>query len=285
MNLEDNKKAFMELLRIPSVTGSGADGEEKACAFLEHILQENGIKTERIAKDLHRPNLLAAIHAPRAEKEPVVLISHIDVVPGIQEEWTHPVFGAQKADGRIFGRGTLDTKQLTMMELYAFLNLKKQENHLNRDVYFLATIDEEAGSSFGMEYVRQERPNLFQNAMVINEGGGFPLHINGKNYMMLTVGEKAVCKIKISAEGTGGHASAPGENQALLKLAEGLRRIFAAEKELTCGSRRTWETMRRIAVTAGIMQQGLTFLRTLLRTASECETTASESAAMSFLRM
>ena len=213
---------------------------------LEHILQENGIKTERIAKDLHRPNLLAAIHAPRAEKEPVVLISHIDVVPGIQEEWTHPVFGAQKADGRIFGRGTLDTKQLTMMELYAFLNLKKQENHLNRDVYFLATIDEEAGSSFGMEYVRQERPNLFQNAMVINEGGGFPLHINGKNYMMLTVGEKAVCKIKISAEGTGGHASAPGENQALLKLAEGLRRIFAAEKELTCGSRRTWETMRRI---------------------------------------
>ncbi len=97
-----------------------------------------------------------------------------------------------------------------------------------------------------MEYVRQERPNLFQNAMVINEGGGFPLHINGKNYMMLTVGEKAVCKIKISAEGTGGHASAPGENQALLKLAEGLRKIFAAEKELTCGSRRTWETMRRI---------------------------------------
>lgn len=246
MNLEDNKKAFMELLRIPSVTGSGADGEEKACAFLEHILQENGIKTERIAKDLHRPNLLAAIHAPRAEKEPVVLISHIDVVPGIQEEWTHPVFGAQKADGRIYGRGTLDTKQLTMMELYAFLNLKKQENHLNRDVYFLATIDEEAGSSFGMEYVRQERPELFQNAMVINEGGGFPLHINGKNYMMLTVGEKAVCKIKISAEGTGGHASAPGENQALLKLAEGLRKIFAAEKELTCGSRRTWETMRRI---------------------------------------
>ncbi len=52
MNLEDNKKAFMELLRIPSVTGSGADGEEKACAFLEHILQENGIKTERIAKRL-----------------------------------------------------------------------------------------------------------------------------------------------------------------------------------------------------------------------------------------
>ena len=50
MNLEDNKKAFMELLRIPSVTGSGADGEEKACAFLEHILQENGIKKTYIVQ-------------------------------------------------------------------------------------------------------------------------------------------------------------------------------------------------------------------------------------------
>ena len=66
MNLEDNKKAFMELLRIPSVTGSGADGEEKACAFMDHLLLENGIKTERIANDLNRQNLLAAIHAPRA---------------------------------------------------------------------------------------------------------------------------------------------------------------------------------------------------------------------------
>ena len=46
MNLEDNKKAFMELLRIPSVTGSGADGEEKACAFLEHILQDKGGQAE-----------------------------------------------------------------------------------------------------------------------------------------------------------------------------------------------------------------------------------------------
>lgn len=91
-----------------------------------------------------------------------MLISHIDVVPGIQEEWTHPVFGAQKADGRIYGRGTLDTKQLTMMELYAFLNLKKQENHLNRDVYFLATIDEEAGSSFGRNMSDRKDPNCFK---------------------------------------------------------------------------------------------------------------------------
>lgn len=244
MNAEQNKEAFLEFIRIPSITGS--EGEEKACAFLEEILNEHGISSERIAKTPERPNLLAVIRAAHPEKEPLVLISHIDVVDGDEEKWTHPVFGAERAEGRIWGRGTLDTKHLTMMELYSFLQLKGREEELNRDVWFLATVDEEKGSEYGMAYVKTVRPELFSHAVVINEGGGFPLHINGKNYMMLTVGEKAVCKVKIKAEGTGGHASAPGDNQAIQKLSKGLFHIFSAEKELTCGSRRTYETMKQI---------------------------------------
>lgn len=244
MNAEQNKEAFLEFIRIPSITGS--EGEEKACAFLEEILNKHGISSERIAKTPERPNLLAVIRAAHPEKEPLVLISHIDVVDGDEEKWTHPVFGAERAEGRIWGRGTLDTKHLTMMELYSFLQLKGREEELNRDVWFLATVDEEKGSEYGMAYVKTVRPELFSHAVVINEGGGFPLYINGKNYMMLTVGEKAVCKVKIKAEGTGGHASVPGDNQAIQKLSKGLFHIFSAEKELTCGSRRTYETMKQI---------------------------------------
>lgn len=238
------RKAFLELIRIPSVTGS--EKEETACAYLEAILRENGIESERIAKEPYRPNLLAVIRAANPVQEPLVLISHIDVVDGDEEKWTHPVFGAEVSGGRIWGRGTLDTKQLTMMELYAFLKLKGQEERLNRDVWFLATIDEEGGSNYGMAYVKQARPELFRNAMVINEGGGFPLKINGKPYMMLTVGEKAVCKVRIWADGAAGHASAPGDDQAIQKLAQGLERIFAAEQELSCGSRHTCESMQKI---------------------------------------
>lgn len=244
MNAEEIREAFLELLRIPSVTGSA--GEEEACAYLEAVLARFGIPSERIARTKERPNLLAGIRAVRPEREPLVLISHIDVVDGDAEKWSHPVFGAEQAEGRIWGRGTLDTKQLTMMELYAFLHLAGKEEQLNRDVWFLATIDEEGGSAYGMEYVKSVRPELFRDAMVINEGGGFPLHINGQDYMMLTVGEKAVCKVRVWAEGCGGHASAPGPDQAMLKLAEGLERIFAAEPELNCGSHHTQETMAAI---------------------------------------
>ncbi len=253
VTMEEIRAAFIDMIRIPSVTGSA--GEEEACAYLEKLLSRHGIAGERIAKIPSRPNLLAVLRAGGGKDAlesggdnlpPMVLISHIDVVDGDPGKWTHPVFGAVSDAGRIWGRGTLDTKHLTMMELYAFLRLAEMRNRLSRDVYFLATIDEEGGSAYGMEYVKSVRPELFAGAYVINEGGGFPLHINGRDYMMLTVGEKAVCKVRIWAEGTGGHASAPGDDQAMLKLAEGLERIFASEAELNCGSRRTHDTMREI---------------------------------------
>ena len=75
----------------------------------------------------------------------MILISHLDVVSGDPEKWTHGLFSADCEDGRIWARRTLDTKHLTVMELYAFLHLAGQEAELNRDVYFLATIDEEQG--------------------------------------------------------------------------------------------------------------------------------------------
>lgn len=241
---QEIRQIFLELLRIPSVTGS--IGEEKACAYLEGILARYGIPSRRIFKDPARPNLLAQIRAEHPTKPPMILISHIDVVDGDPEKWTYPVFSATEAEGRIWCRGTLDTKHLTAMELYAFLHLQGHQKELDRDVYFLATIDEEGGSAYGMGYVRQAEPELFAKGMVINEGGGFPLRINGKNYMMLTVGEKAVCKVRITAQGTGGHASAPGEDQALQKMAKALKNIFSREADLQCGSRATYDTMRSI---------------------------------------
>lgn len=242
--MEDVKETLIRLIQIPSVTASPS--EKEAVFFLERILQEEGIRTERIAKDPERINLLACLPADNPVLSPLVLISHVDVVDGDEEKWDYPVFGGVEEKGRIYGRGTLDTKHLTVMELNAFLNLKKSGLPLQRDVYFLATIDEEAGSAYGMEYVKQVKPELFREAMVINEGGGFPLRIHGRDYLMLTVGEKAVCKVRLSAKGRGGHASAPGDDQAILKLAAAMEEIFAAEAELTFGSHATKETMERI---------------------------------------
>jgi acetylornithine deacetylase/succinyl-diaminopimelate desuccinylase-like protein len=144
------------------------------------------------------------------------------------------------------------------MELYAFLRIAGKP--LCRDIWFLAAADEETGGAYGMAYVRQIRPELFADAVVLNEGGGFPLRIHGRDYITLTVGEKALCRVRLWAEGRGGHAGNPSDDQAILKLAEGIRRIFAAESALQLGSDAVRRTMEKVlggktpdnAVAAGI---------------------------------
>ena len=44
---------------------------------------------------------------------PVILMAHMDVVPiaeGTEDDWTHPPFSGDIADGFIWGRGSLDDK-------------------------------------------------------------------------------------------------------------------------------------------------------------------------------
>src|SRR5690606_13580172 len=48
-----------------------------------------------------------------ASLDPVLLMSHIDVVPiapGTEDQWEHPPFSGAIADGYVWGRGTIDNK-------------------------------------------------------------------------------------------------------------------------------------------------------------------------------
>ncbi len=93
-----------------------------------------------------------------------------------------PPFAAVEEDGYIYGRGTVDTKQLTVMELAAFLALAENGEYRKRDVFLLVTCDEESGSACGLSAFLEEtipagsRPitgrELFENSEVISEGGG-----------------------------------------------------------------------------------------------------------------
>ena len=76
-------------ISIPSVTASPS--EKEAVIFLERILKEEGIETERIFKDPERLNLLAHLPAKQPEEGPLVLISHVDVVDGDSDKWNWPV--------------------------------------------------------------------------------------------------------------------------------------------------------------------------------------------------
>lgn len=233
MNFERILEEFNKILKIPSITGNELD----VIKFLENILDEYNISHKRVCLDENRPNLIAKIKGENPNLPPVILISHIDVVDGVEENWTYPMFSAENVDDRIFARGTLDTKHLTMMQLYAMLQIDFVPK---QDIYFLATSDEEAGSKFGMEYVKKACPELFKNAIVINEGGGFPLLINNQEYIMMTIGEKSLSQIEITPKSTA------NKSDAILTLSSALKEIFSDTEIIKKGNLQTHNFMKQI---------------------------------------
>lgn len=166
---------------------------------LEEIFRQEGIPYLHQQTAPGRGNLLAWLRPEGAPPMPaLVLLSHMDVVAAQAEQWQFPPFAAQEDQGYIYGRGTVDTKQLTVMELEAFLNLKGKP--LCRDVYFLATSDEESGSTYGLKWFLEHTitvdeknctgEQLLQNSDVISEGGGFPILANGKELYLCETGQK-----------------------------------------------------------------------------------------------
>jgi acetylornithine deacetylase/succinyl-diaminopimelate desuccinylase-like protein len=212
---------FKSLIRINTSNPPG--NELEAAQYIRMKLEEKGIGSICFEPEPGRANVIAKLGS--GSKTPVILLSHLDVVTADPSKWSHPPFEAHEEDGVIYGRGTLDTKQLTAMQLSGFLLLKDVETLLDRTVYFVASADEEAGSKLGMEAVIREYPELQQESFVISEGGGFPLLLNGRNMILCAAGEKGVCRIVLRAEGSSGHASCPPEQQAVYRLSEALDRL------------------------------------------------------------
>ena len=213
---------FKDLIRINTTNPTG--NEIEAIEFLQDILQKEGIESEIHMSSPNRANIIAKLEGKKNNNNPpLIFISHVDVVGVIEEDWLYDPFAAEEIDGVIYGRGTLDTKQLTVMELYSFLHLNKYKDQLNRDVYFIATADEEQGSHFGMKYLTEQFPMLIPTGLVINEGGGFYLPFKGKDYMLITVGEKGSSKVILRSEGESGHAACPPKNSAMGRMASAIK--------------------------------------------------------------
>ena len=74
------------------------------------------------------------------------MLAHLDVVPA-GEGWTHDPFGGEIADGKIFGRGTIDDKGPALCALYAMRAVRDAGVPLKDGVRLILGCDEEVGMS------------------------------------------------------------------------------------------------------------------------------------------
>jgi carboxypeptidase PM20D1 len=164
--------------------------------------------------------------------EPILLMSHLDVVPvepGTEKNWTHPPFSGRIADGFIWGRGALDVKCGALGLLEAAERLLADGFRPSGDVYIALGHDEETGGREGnrraAEVLRERRIRF---RFVLDEGGGLTEGIiPGINQPVAFIGvaEKGNATIRITARAQGGHSSMPPPHTAVGIVAAAVARL------------------------------------------------------------
>ncbi|NLG51527.1 MAG: M20/M25/M40 family metallo-hydrolase [Chloroflexi bacterium] len=211
-----------DLVRIDTTNPPG--NEVEAARYLADLLSPVGIETEIIEPHPGRGNLVARLRGT-GEKKPLVLMGHLDVVAANPSDWSYPPFAAEIHDGFIWGRGSTDMKDMIGISAVIMLALARLGQPLKRDVVMMATADEEQGGDWGMGWLVQHRPELFDVACAINEGGGSSLQVGDNLFYTCQSAEKGVCRTVWTARGKGGHGSHPRRDIATLQLTRALNQI------------------------------------------------------------
>ena len=200
----------------------------RAADFLAGILEREGIPVKRYESAPGRSILVARLAGAGAAK-PLLLLHHMDVVPTDPSRWQHDPFGAEIADGKIWGRGSIDMKGLGVIQLMAFISLKRQHVPLARDVILMAVPDEEVGGALGAKWMLEHHYPEIEPEYILDEGGfgSRDLFAPGKLVFGISVAEKKILWLKLRAEGVAGHGSQPHDQNPNDRLVRALAHLLA----------------------------------------------------------
>ena len=164
-------------------------------------------------------NLLFKWSGESSEK-PVMLMAHQDVVEA-GAGWSCDPFGGRIADGKVWGRGSVDTKCSHMAFMQAVEELLAEGFTPRRDVYLASSCTEEVGGPGAGKiagWLKEQGVKIF---MLCDEGGALirePVKGVKGTFAMVGLFEKGYGDVLFTAESRGGHASAPAKNGPLVRL-------------------------------------------------------------------
>ena len=106
---------------------------------------------------------------------PCLYMSHQDVVPvvaGTEQDWTYDAFSGAIEDGYIWGRGTLDIKEMVFGILEAAEYLLRSGRAFRRTAYLAFGDDEETLNLGALGIAQELQRRGVRLEFVLDEGGG-----------------------------------------------------------------------------------------------------------------
>jgi succinyl-diaminopimelate desuccinylase len=154
-----------------------------------------GFKADLVGVSKERPNVVCHIPGTRETAKNLILTTHMDTVEA-RDQYTRDPWGAQIANGRLYGVGAADAKAQIAAFIYAAYALHKLGINLAGHLTLAFVVDEETGacSPYGTHYLLNQGI-LDGDAVIIGEPGN----------NILAIGHRGLYRFRLRIKGEATH--------------------------------------------------------------------------------
>jgi len=232
-------QTLASLVGINSVNSSydGGPGEREIAAWVRTFFEQRGIEVSEQEVFPGRPNVIARLPGRDASRR-VILEAHTDTVSVLG--MSIPPFEPRVEDGKMFGRGSCDTKAGLAAMMHAVASLHEDGIQPPCEVWLAAVVDEE----FSYRGVVKLCEGLTGHAAIIAEPTG----------LRAVIASKGVLRWRIVVRGKAAHSGKPhlGVN-AITHMA---RVVLALEEDHQSLAARVHPLLGPATVNVGIIHGG-----------------------------
>ena len=203
---------FQKLITCATVSVKGSHDDTEFAKFRALLEEEFPLIHKNCGKMLFGDGCLMYKLKGKDDHRNILLMSHHDVVPATEKEnWDYPPFSGTIVDGKIYGRGTQDTKGSLYGELAALEQLLSRGFQPVCNVWIGSSCNEETSGN-GIPAARDwfvEQGITFE--VILDEGGAvIDPPIGGMKCpkcAMVAIHEKGVHDLVLTAETASSHGS------------------------------------------------------------------------------
>ncbi len=233
-------ETLRSLVAINSVNSSyeGGPGEREVATWVREFFEQRGIVVWEQEVFPDRPNVIARLPG-RDPSRRIIVEAHMDTV-SVQGMSIAP-FDPRVADGKVFGRGSCDTKAGLAAMMHAIAALHEEGIQPPCEVWLAAVVDEE----FSYRGVVKLCEHLTGDAALIAEPTGLRAIIAGKG----------VLRWRIIVRGKAAHSSKP--HLGVNAISHAARIVLAIEEDHTRLAAEVHPLLGPATVNVGIIRGGV----------------------------